>query len=454
MNCDIIYTHFMNNFHAAQAAADPALRRIGAELKFPLVQEDGAAVSRETVDALWTYLQELGWTPVIDGMTQKVVGAQTPGEKNDTIASCETGYCKTEFSLAHVVDLNQLEHQINELKSLLRDFSEKQSVRFLGYGIHPVSPPGKSLLMKKSRSGVWDKLFGANNHIAPEDGDDVHLFTVNAASHTHISVAPDEAVRTVNVLNGFAGAQIALNAHSSIWKSEIDPQYRCVSEKFWDWWMSDKKRIGVPETPFKDMRHYIDTVSSFRPVFILRNGIPLLLSRYGSFTEYVNDPNAIGLDADNNEIQVAPLPEDFDLHCTCYWYNARISRYFTVENRLNDQQPPRELMTVPALTLGLVSALDPAWEEVSGYDWQVLRQSRQTACEKKPESSIGNVSLKEIARRMLFIAEQGLKQRGLGEERFLEPLFSRLKTGQCPAEKAEQVFKQEGMTGLLHTLTL
>jgi gamma-glutamylcysteine synthetase len=449
-----IYDYFMKGFHAAHSGADSAQRRIGAELKFPLVREDGSAVSRETIDALWVYLQEHGWKPVVDGMTNTVVGARRPSECNDTIASCETGYCKTEFSLAHVADLHQLERDIDELKTLLRPFAEKQQARFLGYGIHPVAQPGKHLLMKKSRSGVWDRLFGANNHIAPEDGDDVHLFTINAASHTHISVAPEEAVRAVNVLNGFVGAQILLSAHSSIWQGAVDPRYRCVAEKFWDWWMSDSRRIGVPEAPFRDMRHYIDTVTSFKPVFIMRAGKPLLLRSYESFADYVNDPRAVGLDSADTVVPVVPEPADFDLHCTCYWYNARLSRYFTVENRLNDQQPPSELMTVPALTLGLVSALDEAWEELSARDWNELRQSRQAACEKVPHSAQEEQLLHACAASMLRIAQLGLQRRGSGEERFLEPLFERMKSGRCPAQAAELVFEQRGIPGLLDALSL
>jgi hypothetical protein len=43
---------------------------------------------------------------------------------------------------------------------------------------------------------------------------------------------------------------------------------------------------------------------------------------------------------------------------------------------LNDQQPPDALLAVSALTLGLVSALVEAKEELSSYDWQALRQMR------------------------------------------------------------------------------
>ena len=91
-------------------------QRIGTELKFPLVERNnGCAVGLETVNALWKYLSNCGWEAVVDPITNEVVGASKPGEYNDTLASCETGFCKIEFSLAHVSDLHALTRQIEAL---------------------------------------------------------------------------------------------------------------------------------------------------------------------------------------------------------------------------------------------------------------------------------------------------------------------------------------------------
>lgn len=449
-----LYDYFSNSFQNAVAAMPAGQRRIGAELKFPLVSADGDAVSRDTVDALWGYLESRGWTPVIDSVSRRVVGARTPGERNDTVASCETGYCKTEFSLAHVADLHTLDQAITDLRALLQPFSAIHTVRFLGYGIHPVARPGHDLVMKKSRSSVWDRVFGSNRCLTPEEGDDVHLFTVNAASHVHISVRPEEAVRAVNVLNAFAGAQIALNAHSGIWKGAPDPQYKCVAEKFWDWWMPDSDRVGVPHAPFTDLRHYIDAVARFRPVFIMRDGAPLLLERHATFHDYYSDTSPVCLTLHGEEVTVTPEPADFDLHCTCYWHNARISRYHTVENRVNDQQPPDDLITVSALTLGLVSAAGEAWEEAGHCGWNRLRSAREVACCQGLSGSIDGLTLTELAEKMLAIADFGLRRRNRGEQQYLEPLFERVKAMRCPADEAALLFRQGGMAALLEKRTM
>ena len=249
---DLVYHNLRDGLAQASSERAHSQRRIGAELKFPLVKRDGTAADFPTVCALWGYLQQRGWEPVEDAVAGRVVGAKKPGEHNDTVASCETGFCKPEFALAHVADLAALEKSVEELRQELRPFSEQHQVHFLGYGIQPLTPPSKELMIKQSRTSVWDKAFGANRFLPPKDGDDVNLFTINAASHVHVSVASDEAIPAVNILNGFAGAQIALTANSNIWKGQVDPVYKCVNEKLWDWWMPDSTRVGMPSGPFED----------------------------------------------------------------------------------------------------------------------------------------------------------------------------------------------------------
>lgn len=444
-----IYQHFLNGFKEALAASPGKGRRIGAELKFPLVKRDGAAASFETVCALWAYLRERGWMVVQDAMTGKIVGARKPGEQNDTVASCETGYCKTEFSLAHVSNLFDLEKAICGLRDELRPFADEHEVHFLGYGIQPVTPPSERLLMPKGRSSVWDKVFASNRHIPKKDGDDVHLFTINAATHVHISVSPGEAIRTVNVLNGFAGAQIALTAHSNIWRGRLDPQYKCVAEKFWDWWMPDTERVGIPERPFKSLQDYVHTITQLRPVYVNRTGKPIILQKYRTFEEYFNASRAVGIDSHGREVSFVPKDADIDLHNTCYWYDARLSRYYTVENRANDQQPPEDIICIAALTLGLLSALDEAAEEISRHNWDGLRAAREEACRSGLSRADARAGLTDLASRMLDLANFGLRRRELGEERFLAALERRLSTRRCPADETARLFDRGGIDALL-----
>jgi gamma-glutamylcysteine synthetase len=449
-----ILEHFVKGFEKALAGRKSGERRIGAELKFPLVTADGATVDRETVSALWRYLVRRGWKPDVDAVTGEVVGARKPGPLNDTVASCETGYSKTEFSLAHVGNLHHLQRSMEELREELRPFTEERGAFFLCHGIHPVTRPSKRLVMKKVRASVWDDVFPGNSYVPPEEGRNIHLFTVNAASHVHVSTSMEESVPAVNVLTGFSGAQIALTAHSRVWKGRIDPEYRCVAEKFWDWWIPEGRRVGVPERPLRDLADYCREIASFRPIFVKREGVPYLVKCYDTFADcHLARPMAVEC-LDGSGAELEPCEADIDTHCTCYWWNARITRYYTVENRANDEQPPDALASVAAMTLGLVSALPEASEALSARDWETLRASREGACRDALAGAVGGTKLRDLAREMLDLARLGLERRGLGEEDFLAPLERRLAEATCPADGAAEVFESGGPEALVEALRL
>lgn len=408
----------------------------------------------DSVRGFWQYLVDRGWEAETDPNSGALVGARKPGPHNHSVASCETGFAKSEFSLAHVGDLAELERAVAELREELRPFCEERGLRFLAYGIHPVTPPGQALLMKKTRTSVWDRFYRSNEVLPPERGDDMHLFTVNAASHLHVSVAPEEAIRMVNVLNGFAGAQLALTADSPVWQGRADKNFKCVAEKFWDWWIPEEGRVGVPVKAFTDTRDYVETVAGFRPVYVTREGRAYSLCNYDSFADYFRQERAVGIDPEGNEAEIVPQREDLDLHGSCYWFNARVSRYYTVENRTCDQQPPGELLTVAALTLGLAEAVDEAWEEVRAHDWALLRQSRDAACRQALAASADGLALRDWAGRLLELAETGLRRRGKGEEAWLEAPRRRLAQGCAPADDALKTFRQGGVDALLASRAL
>ncbi|MEJ2682790.1 MAG: glutamate-cysteine ligase family protein [Candidatus Sulfobium sp.] len=457
--------HLLENFREIESGRNlrERGRRIGSELKFPLVEEDGSAAGLEKTEALWDFLSRKGWSTFRDAATGKTVGAVKPGEMNEHRASCETGYCKVEFSLAHVADLHALHRSVEEALELAGEFRRESGGTFLGFGTQPVTPPGKHLLMKKGRNLFWDRLFGGNDHIAPEDGTDVHLFTVSASNQVHIDVTMDEAVDAVNVFNGLAGAQIALTANSNIWKGRVDEDYRCLGEMFWDWWLKEKSRsrYGVPERKFRDLEDYFRSVLDFPPVYVKREGMPVCLPYCRSLSDFMECGGGAskcardsagedcGVTSDGREIGMKEETGDIDQHFTFFWHNARISRYYTLENRVNDQQPPADIMVVPAVTLGLMENLPMARKLVDSYPWETLREMRTLAAKNGLSAATKGVRAAEISSDMISIAEEGLKRRDLGEERYLAPLKVRLERMSCPADDAERVFRSGGVKGLI-----
>ncbi len=445
---------FQKGFQKATRHCRPGQPRVGLELKFPVVDAyAGGAPSPKAIQQLWTHLADSGWKLTVDPVSAQPVGAEISGEFNNTLASCETGYCKVELSLAHAPDLHAVRRQLQIILTAMGEFGDQEGIRFLGYGIQPVTRPHKKLLMNKARANVWGRMLPSNQCLAPHEGDDVHLFTINSGNHVHLSLPESQAIQAVNVINGFAPAQITLTANSPVWSGQLDPNHHCVAEKFWDWWRPAQGRVGMPSRPFRDLHDYVKRVVQLRPLYVRREGHPILIHHYDSFAEFFDQPTAEGIDLAGQPVVVVPDDADLKQHNSFYWYNCRISRYYTVENRTNDQQPPSAMMAISALTLGLASALQEAEDVLITYDWEELRQWRSLACLSQRSPQV-NRSLWRLASQMVEVAEVGLRRRGLGEEEFLAPLWQRVQTQTSPAMRMQQCFLRGGIKGLLEAASL
>lgn len=252
-----------------------------------------------------------------------------------------------------------------------------------------------------------------------------------------------------------------MTANSNIWKGEIDEGFKCLGEAFWDWWLKDRyeERYGVPEKKFESIEDYFSHILGFKPVYVKREGLPIGLPDCPCFLDFYScnpdnpscekwDENkgCCGMKPDGERVQVSGgQSKDIDQHFTFFWHNARLSRHYTLENRINDQQPPGEWIVIPALTLGLMENLEEAWQFVNSYDWELLQRVRTKALEEGINAEVDNIKVKDLSKKMVDIAEKGLKKRGQGEEKFLQPLHERLSTGECPADKAAEVFQDHGI---------
>jgi len=423
---------------------------VALELKFPVVDRStGEAASREVLQGLWRHLGTQGWQPLQDEHTGRTVGAsRTLGGRTDVLSSA-TGYCVIELSTAPEATIGALDRRVRAaLEPVVRHCGE-HGAQLLGHGIHPVTAPSPDLLTAKQRNVFWDDVFEGCDPSAQ-----VHLFTVTAASQAHVDVGWEEAGDALAVFNGLAPAQIALTANSAVWDNRVDEQFRNVHESFWDRWSPDEDRVGMPAENPASLEVWLDSLLQLRPVYVERDGGPILISSCDSFAEFCGCESVIGRTADGQPATVQAKQEDLDLHMTFCWHNARISRYCTLENRVNCQQPPESLMAVGALTLGLAERLGQARSLVGRYDWRDLRRGRVDAMRHGLEACVADRPISDLCQAMLEIATEGLQARGHGEEAYLAPLWQRLRRRRSPADQAIACFQQDGIGGLLKRFSL
>jgi gamma-glutamylcysteine synthetase len=125
-------------------------------------------------------------------------------------------------------------------------------------------------------------------------------------------------------------------------------------------------------------------------------------------------------------------------------------QHTTIEVRPACQQPPDEPLAAAALSLGLVEALPHAWvlvRDLLGPDpWQAMAAYRREVVRYGPRAREPRARL---LAGLVDLAGKGLRQRGRGEERFLQPIRRRLEARSVPADRAAASFRKGGVAALI-----
>jgi glutamate--cysteine ligase len=117
-----------------------------------------------------------------------------------------------------------------------------------------------------------------------------------------------------------------------------------------------------------------------------------------------------------------------------------------IEMRGADGGPWRRLCALPAFWVGLMydqGALDAAWDLVKGFTADQREALRVEASVAGLQARVEGISMHELAREAVAIAEQGLRARGRAgagglvpdETHFLNALKESVESGKVPADE-------------------
>lgn len=432
-------------------------RGIGIECEIPVVTLLGEAVSLSVIQKMYKYLEKKGFQLKKESDVAHIVAATKENIEStihfdfplDTITT-DAGIGILEIALAPQLTLHGVQSQLNKILMLLIEYFDTQDCLMLGYGIQPLTPPSRKLLMPKQRYLFYEQLSG-HQTIPKDRGADAHLLTVTASNQCHIDINQKEAIPAVNILNALSGLQIALHANSPIWQGAIDPNFKANREIIWDLCYPERlNQIGIPPK-FKSIDGYIQYLLHFKPMLVKRGKLLLQVLGRKTFKQFLLDGQpSIGKTIEGKTVGLHPRKEDIHtLNSFCY-FNARlVPKHGTIESRMCCQQPPKETLTSAALTLGILENLEDAKQLVDKLPWRTWQLLRNATARNSFETQIGKKSILPLLKRLVHLAKRGLQKRGLGEEIFLAPLFKRLKQQQSPADFAITIFKRKGLQGLL-----
>ncbi|MEO0694417.1 MAG: glutamate--cysteine ligase, partial [Pseudomonadota bacterium] len=321
--------------------------------------------------------------------------------------------------------------EVNEHLVEVRSVADEIGVGFIGLGAAPHWTHEEMSMMPKGRYRLMTEYMGrVGTH-----GTQMMYRTCTVQVNLDFGSEADmvQKMRVALALQPVATALFAnspffegkLNGHKS-WRSRI-------------WRDLDADRTGMLPFVFEDgfgFERWVDYALDVPMYFVYRDGT-YIDARGQSFRDFLNG----ALPAMPGEI---PTLSDWADHLTTIFPEARVKKF--IEMRGADGGPWRRLCALPALWVGLCydqTALDASWDLAKGWDAETRDALRVAASVDGLDAKVGDVSLYEVAKEVVSIAEAGLRARarpGAGglipdETHFLNALSESIESRQVPADE-------------------
>ncbi len=365
-----------------------------------------------------------GWTPVLEG--ENIIGLVKDGAN----VSLEPGG-QLELSGAPLETIHQTCDEVNHHLREVQTVADRIGARFIGLGAAPIWTHEQMPVMPKGRYRLMtDYMDRVGTH-----GKQMMYRTCTVQVNLDFSSEAD-MVKKLRVALALQPVATALFANSPFFEGKPN------GHKSWRsriWRDLDASRTGTLPFAFEDgfgFERYVDYALDVPMYFVYRDG--KYINALGqSFRDFLKGR----LPALPGEV---PTLSDWADHLTTIFPEARLKKY--LEMRGADGGPWRRLCALPALWVGLLydqGALDAAWDIAKGWDTQTRDALRVAASVDGLAAKTHGVTMLDLAREVVSLAEDGLKARarpGAGgmvpdETHFLNALKESVETGQTPADE-------------------
>lgn len=340
-----------------------------------------------------------------------------------------------ELSGAALENLHQTCDEVHTHLHQVKTIAEPMGVRFLGMGFTPHWRRDEMHWMPKERYRIMRRYMPRVGKL----GLDMMLRTATVQVNIDYSSEAD-MIKKFRLSLALQPLATALFANSPF--SEGKPNgYLSYRSRIWR--DTDPDRCGMlpfvfePEMSFE---RYTDYVLDVPMYFVNRNG-RFIDAAGQSFRDFL----AGKLPALPGEL---PTMQDWEDHLSTIFPEVRMKKF--LEMRGADAGAWNSLCSLPAFWVGLLyddDALDEAWNLVSHWGSEQRQQIRNDVPRLGLRTSTPSGTLHTLSRKVLEIAERGLRQRactndaGEDETKFLDNLHTIVASGKTPAECKLDLFQ-------------
>lgn len=391
---DLLYRRFIFPMEKHKRVS----KKIGVEFEFPLVSFT-PMTNKMVIEYLFGEMIQDGFLPVFN-RKQEMIGV----EKELVVrVSLDTSYNNLEFAFAPM-------NSIGEIEKIWRELIEKMRAILYGHaliidaGIHPLFGSLDANFLND------DESVAEKNFLAAYSTHDFHgqadFFAFISSVQTHLEFSFAALPQAINVLSKLDFAEIMLFANSP---------------------------LRTKEGWFRSARHYFYTRCVFKSIGLSGS----IDNNFSSIEEVVHHyaQRSIFFRWREHCEFFAPVPlveyfrnpkyqaKEIDLNCFYSYRNLELKRYGTLERRVACTQPFAQSFAPVAFSVGIAERINEAEVLVEKflYDQKIFAKN-QERCELAARGVLlgDSESLYQFLGALWQLAIDGLQERALGEEKYLD----------------------------------
>ncbi|WP_407720954.1 glutamylcysteine synthetase [Ruminococcus sp. JE7B6] len=414
---------------------------IGVEIEMPIVNLNGEAVDFDTVHLLTAaFLREFDFTATSFDEEGHIYSAVN--SENGDVFSYDCSYNNMEFSFGKEKNLYTIHDRFKTYYGFVQEFFKKFNYTLTGMGINPNRGVNHNLPIENGR---YKMLF---NHLSsfskyfyipmffhryPQFG----MFS--SASQVQLDVTRERLPEVVDTFNKLEPVKALIFSNSVLLGENED--LLCCRDMLWENSTHgvNQHNVGMYDCDINSVEDLLSYISTASIYCVEREGKYLNFPPV-NILEYFTLDSLTGEYTENGkayQMKFSPQPEDISYLRTFKFED--LTYRGTIEFRSSCCQPIGDVMTVAAFHLGLMDRTERLKKLIeadnsiyhNGYNAAELRH--QLVHRDLPKY-VDPDGVYDLARKVLELSFEGLAQRGQGEEKYLEPLFERVKNRTNPAK--------------------
>ncbi|MEE0902084.1 MAG: hypothetical protein UIB31_06105 [Methanobrevibacter sp.] len=424
---------------------------IGIEIEIPIINLNREAVDFNVVHKITSKFQKQYCDFKEDGIDYdgNVFALKNP--KTDDIVCYDCSYNNIEFAMGKEKELFSINERFCDYYSFVKESFEDYNHTLTGMGINPYRKynvnkpiPSERYLMLYHHLKSFKNY---NNipmyfHKYPEYG----MFS--SASQVQLDVQKDNLIKTINIFSKIEPIKALLFSNSVL--IEEHNHLACFRDVLWEYSTHgvNPHNIGAYDVDFKDINDLQSYLESLNIYCVMRDGAYINFPSMNLLDYFASDyvSGEIYCRGEYRKIDIRPCINDIKYLRPFKFINLTFRG--TVEFRSICTQPIKDSMCVAAFHLGLKDNLDDLSciidnDDVIYHNGYTASELRKLLIHDEVPSFIDKNDLCRLSKDIVDLAADGLKNRGIGEEIFLKPLYERIKKHTNPGKDILQSLQND-----------